>query len=33
MFSIFMNENHSNDMDYYKKYGNNYEKTMITGNH
>lgn len=28
-----MNDNHTNDMDYYKKYGNYYEKMMITGNH
>lgn len=33
MFSMFMNEIHPNDMDYYKKYGNYYEKMMITGNH
>lgn len=33
ILSILMNQNHTNDMDYYKKYGNYYEKMMITGNH
>ena len=33
ILSIFMNENNTNDMDYYKEYGNYYEKKMVAGVH
>jgi len=33
ILSILMNYNHTDDMEYYKKYGNYFEKEMITGRH
>lgn len=33
ILSVLMNDNHTNDMEYYKKYGSYYEKKMISGNY
>ena len=33
IFSILMNDNHTNDMEYYKKYGSYFKKKMISSNY